>query len=256
MEIADLDKNTEARFLEHVFRDPLDYYFFILDWKFNREDSKFLLALEGGAIRGMMLVYKDHIAQFRGSREATEMLFQHLDLRKADIIVPMGLEDVLAKRYRPIGQHELVLMHLDKGKERILKTHKPVRPSVEDAGEISELMRTTYPDFWGEETAEKIRGSLQQNFWLAIKDDDKVVSVGNTFFADFGSNIGVVTTHEGYRNRGYATSIVSSLVSEIFRRHNKALIHVFSDNNPAARTYQKVGFRPYNSYVLVKAERI
>ena len=47
MEIIDLGKDQEAKFLEHVHGNPLEYYFYILDWEFNREDSKFLLALEG-----------------------------------------------------------------------------------------------------------------------------------------------------------------------------------------------------------------
>lgn len=255
MEIVDLDKEVEAKFLEHVYGNRLEYYFYILDWEFNREDSKFLLAREGEDIRGIMLTYKSHVAQFRGSREAVEALFPHLELRKTDIIVPLGIEDIPLRTYEPLEQHELVLMHLDKGNEKLTKTQETEEPTAEDAGAIARLMRDTLPEFWGEETGEKIRESMEKAFWLVAKDGDKIVSVGNTFFADFGSNIGVVTTHEAYRNKGYATSMVSSLVEKIFQRSDKALIHVFADNNPARHTYRKVGFSPFNSYVLIKGQR-
>lgn len=45
------------------------------------------------------------------------------------------------------------------------------------------------------------------------------------------------------------------LIEEIFKRSDKALIHVFADNHPAMNTYRKVGFRPFNSYVLIKGQR-
>lgn len=256
MEIDDMDKDQEARFLEHVHGNPLEYYFYILDWEFNREDSKFLIAREGEDIRGIMLIYKTHVAQFRGSREAVEALFPHLELRKTDIIIPLGMEDIPLRTYESTEQHELVLMHLDTGNERTSKTHETEESTAEDADAIARLMRETLPEFWGEETGEKIKESMEKTFWLAAKDGDKIVSVGNTFFADFGSNIGVVTTHEAYRNKGYATSIVSSLVEEIFQRSDKALIHVFADNHPAVRAYSKVGFGPFNSYVLIKGKRM
>lgn len=255
MEIVDLDRELEAKFLEHVHGNPLEYYFYILDWEFNREDSKFLLALDGKAVRGIMLTYKSHVAQFRGNREAVEALFPHLALRKTDIIVPLGMEDIPLRTYEPAEQHELVLMHLDMGNEKLTKMRETEEPTVDDADAIARLMRDTLPEFWGEETGEKIRESMEKAFWLVAKDGDKIVSVGNTFFADFGSNIGVVTTHEAYRNKGYATSIVSSLVEEIFQRNDKALIHVFADNHPAMHTYRKVGFSPFNSYVLIKGQR-
>ncbi|MEE8183296.1 MAG: GNAT family N-acetyltransferase, partial [Thermoplasmata archaeon] len=175
--------------------------------------------------------------------------------RKTDIIVPLGVEDIPLRTYEPLEQHELVLMHLDKGNEKLTKTQETEEPTVDDADAIARLMRDTLPEFWGEETGEKIRDSMEKAFWLIAKDGDKIVSVGNTFFADFGSNIGVVTAHEAYRNKGYATSIVSSLVEEIFQRHDKALIHVFADNYSAMHTYRKVGFRPFNSYVLIKGQR-
>ncbi len=256
MEIVDLDKEVEAKFLEHVYGNPLEYYFYILDWEFNREDSKFLIARDGEDIRGVMLIYKTFVAQFRGSREAVETLFPHLELRKTDIIVPLGLEDIPLRTYEPTEQHELVLMHLDKGKEKPTKTRETEEPTVDDADAIARLMRETLPEFWGEETGDKIRESMEKTFWLVAKDGDEIVSVGNTFFADHGSNIGVVTTHEAYRNKSYATSVVSSLVEEIFQRNDKALIHVFADNRPAMHTYRKVGFSPFNTYVLIKGQRM
>ena len=77
------------------------------------------------------------------------------------------------------------------------------------------------PDQWRSVTAEEISASMRRGtLWIGIKRDGKIVSVGSTFLTEFGSNIGIVATHEANRNRGYATSIVSSLVKEILQRSN------------------------------------
>ncbi|MFQ6128796.1 MAG: GNAT family N-acetyltransferase [Thermoplasmata archaeon] len=256
LEVATLEANLEEEFWKHVSQDPLNYYFFIFDWKLQKKNTEILLALEEGKIEGIMLTYKQSIVQLRGNRKAVKTLLDHLDLEKVELTAPKECEDIVLKRYKPSRKYEIIIMHLEKGDERILKQHEPIEPFFEDAEQIANLMRNSYPDFWGETTAEKVKKSMEENHWLAQRDDDKIVSVGNTRFADFGSNIGVVATDEAYRNRGYATSIVSALIMEILQRYERALIHVLGNNHPAIHIYRKVGFKQYNSYLLVKGERI
>jgi predicted GNAT family acetyltransferase len=147
-------------------------------------------------------------------------------------------------------------MTLNKGEENIQVRSQPVRLGPEDADEVAEMMRKADPEWWGGITAENRRESLERTYWLGIKRDGKIVSVGNARFADFGSNVGVIATDECYRNMGYATSIVSALVQEILQRSPPALIHVLSDNAPAIRAYSKVGYKPYRYYLLIRATRI
>lgn len=257
LEIVTLDEDREEEFWEHVNQDPVDYFFFILDWKFDRDKTKILLALEKNEIEGMMVIFRKSIVQVRGSREAARTLLDHLDLERVEMSAPKEFEDLILERYKPRLRNEIVLMHVKKGEENVLKRHELVRPSADDAEQIADLMRRSYPDWWGDMTAERVEYLMKRNYWVVMKDDDKVVAVGNTRFLDFASNIGVVCTDEAYRNRGYATSIVSALTEEILQRCDAALIHVLRDNDPAIHVYEKVGFKPYKSYMLIKkAERI
>jgi predicted GNAT family acetyltransferase len=128
----------------------------------------------------------------------------------------------------------------------------PVRLNVEEAEEVASLMRRCDPEWWGETTAEKLMQKWHNVFWLGIRKEKKLVSIGSVRLVDFASNIGVVATDKNYRNRGYATSIVSALVQEIFKKSPIALIHVISDNAPAIRVYSKVGFKPYKTYFSVR----
>jgi ribosomal protein S18 acetylase RimI-like enzyme len=256
LKVVSVYEGYEQAFWNHVNLDPLDYFFFILDLKQHPENTKILLAIEGKRIHGLMLVHSDLIVQLRGKREAVQKLLDHVSLEKIEFQAPLNCEDLVTRRYNPQIRHELVLMTLRKGDETLQVKEKPVRLGPEDALEVANQMKEADPEWWGEITPEDRKQSLEETFWVGLKHNGRIVSVGNTRFNDLGSNIGVIATDERYRNMGYATSIVSTLVEEILKRSPAALIHVLSENAPAVQVYSKVGYRPYKRYLLVRAERI
>ena len=256
LKVVSVYDGYEQAFWNHVNLDPLDYFFFILDLKQHPENTKILLAIEGEKIQGLMLVYSGLIVQLRGKRRAIEKLFDHINLEKINLQAPLEFEDLVIRKYTPQIRHELVLMTLKKGEEKLQIIEKPVRLGPEDALEVANLMKEADPEWWGEITPEDRKQSLEETFWVGFKHDGRIVSVGNARFNDLGSNVGVIATDQRHRNMGYATSIVSTLVEEILKRSPAALIHVLSENAPAIRVYSKVGYRPYKRYLLMRAERI
>ena len=256
LKVVSVYNGYEQAFWNHVNLDPLDYFFFILDLKQHPENTKILLAIEGERIQGLMLVYSDLVVQLRGKREAVEKLLDHINLEKIDIQTPLDCEDLVTRKYNPQIRHELILMTLKKGDEKLQIREKPVRLGPEDALDVTNLMKEAYPEWWGEITPENRKQSLEETFWVGFKHNGRIVSVGNARFNELGSNVGIIATDERYRNMGYATSIVSTLVEEILKRSPAALIHVLSENAPAIRVYSKVGYRPYRHYLLMRAERI
>jgi RimJ/RimL family protein N-acetyltransferase len=210
------------------------------------------LAIEGNEVLGSLLVFDDSIVQFRGSREAVQKLLEYANVEKVELQAPPDCEDIVCQKFKPRVRQMMVLMRLNRGEEHIHIAETPVGLDVEDVEEVAALMRHCDPEWWGEIKAEQLRQRWLSVFWLGIKKEGRLVSVGNTRFVDFASNIGVIATDEHYRGRGYATSIVSSLVQEIFKRSPIALIHVIADNAPAVRAYSKVGFKPYKTYLSIR----
>ena len=252
MEIVSVADGYERMFWSYVNRDPMDYYFFMLDWTQRREQTKIFLAIEEKEVLGSLLVFADYNVQLRGSRMAVQKLLEYVDVEKVELQAPPDCEDLVCQKYKPRVKQDMVLMRLNRGEESIQITEKPVRLGVEDAEEVADLMRRCDPEWWGDTKAEKVRTSLETAFALGIKKDDRLVSAGSTRFVDFASNISMVATDEKYRSRGYATSIVSALVEEILKRSPIALIHVIADNAPAVRAYSKVGFKPYKTYLSLR----
>lgn len=252
MKIVRMDERSERIFWDHVNLDPLNYYFFIFDLKQRRDQTKIMLAMEGESIQGLMLVYRDQVVQLRGNREAVKLLLDNLSLEKVEMQAPLDCEDLVLSKYSPKLREEMMLMYLKRGEENIQISTAPMKLGTDDAEQVLELMRRADPTWWGDIQIEFVQKALKEALCFGIKQDNKLVSLGITRLVEFGSNISAVATHEQYRNRGYATSIVSTLVREILKASSTALIHVISDNAPAVRTYSKVGFKPYKTYLSIR----
>jgi RimJ/RimL family protein N-acetyltransferase len=255
MEILSLDSELEDIFWNYVYQDVPHHHFFILDWKFEKNLTKILLALKENQIQGMMLTYRQSIVQLRGSAEAANALLDHLDLEKVEIQALMEHENMVLRRYKPLTRHKLILMTLQRGEERLHVKHPVVELNPTDAKEIACLMRQADPEWWGEISSQRIIEGIDERLWLGVKVDGKLVSLAVTRFTEWGSNIGVVVTEASHRCKGYATSITSTLVKKLLTRCPMAFIHVLSDNAPAVHVYKKVGFKPYRTYFFARGEK-
>lgn len=256
MKLVLLDSSWEPTFWNYVLRDVPEYYFFILDWKLNKDKTKIFLALQDENIVGLMLIYDQRVLQIRGSSEAAELLMNEANLEKAEINAFKEHEATILKKYKPIAKHEMILMTLHRGDERLYIKHPFTKLTTADAPEIANLLNEEFPEFRGftpDRIIERMKGNV---LLLGIKEGEKLVSIGNTRILDFGSNIGMVATRKGHRGKGYATSIVSALLKEILRESKLALIHVLSDNPSALHVYTKVGFKPYKTYTFIQGEKI
>lgn len=256
MKLVPMDSSWESTFWNHVLRDIPNYYFFIFDWKLNKDKTKMFLAFQDEKIVGSMLIYDQRIIHIRGSLEAAELLMNEVKLEKAEFQVPTEHESVILKKYKPLTKHEMILMTLQRGQEKLHVKHLVMKLGSADAEEIAGLLVEEFPE-WGEFTGDRIRQRMKEDvLFLGIKEGENVVSMANSRIQDFGSNIGMVATRKGYRGRGYATSTVSALLKEILRESELALIHVLSDNPSAIHVYTKVGFKPYKTYAFIRGERI
>lgn len=256
MKVQALDSKLEPIFWQHVNQDIRDYYFFIYYMEHAREFTEIQMVLsDENCIEGMMAIHRNSTVQLRGTFNTAKALICKLKLEKAIIQGPPEHKALILDKYRAIQKvSEIILMTLKKGEEHLQIKHPIVRLSTSDAEDVATMMRRGNPDWWGETTTEQITAGIERNLWLGVKVDGRLGSIGVATVDDWAANIGAVVTDEQYRNRGYATSIVSALVEQILQRSNLCLIHVESDNAPAARVYTKVGFKPYKTYFYAKVE--
>ncbi len=253
LKIVLLDESLQKTFWAHVNRDPIDYHFFIFDLKERPGQTKVWLALEGDRVEGLLLVHMDYIVQLRGSREAVKALLEKVELKETELQAPLDCEDLVLARFRPKIRQEMMLMALRRGEEHIRITTQPARLQGEDDDEIAALLNKADPEWWGEVTPERIKARMGETINIGIKQDGRLVSVGIARLTGYASNISTIATDERHRNRGYATSVVCALVREILEASEVAMIHVIKDNTPAVKAYTKAGFKPYKTFLSIRA---
>jgi predicted GNAT family acetyltransferase len=252
--MAALNEDLERFFWAHVNQDPLDFHFFIYDWEFKREQTKIFMALdEWDSVAGLMVVFNGCIVQVRGSREAVRLILDQLDVEEVAVQAPLDCEDVAVAMF-PVSEQKatVVLLSLKKGEENINVTTKPEKLGADASGEIAALMHEAYPEFWSVITAEGIAEKFAEASWAGIRHAGKLLAFGKAVPTPPVSHVAWIATHSGYRNRGYAASILSALLKELFESSSTAFIYVLSDNPTAMHLYSKVGFKPYKRYFYVK----
>lgn len=255
LRLASLTDKLEHSYWKMVKQDYCDYYFFIYDWLLQREKTKVVLALEQDAIVGAMVIYDESIVQVRGEPEAVRTLLGILELKKVDVQAPANCEGILLETFPSFRQKEsVVLMTLGRGQERLNVKVKPTVLGPSDAEEIALLMKQSYPEMWSEISAEQVGNMFSADYacWLGIKQQGRLVSFGYATLTPQVSHVTWIATSEQWRNKGYASSIVSALVKECLNKASTAMIYVMDNNKMAKGIYARVGFKPYKSYTFLR----
>ena len=251
--ISGLTEELEPAFWKLVSQDPLDYYFFILDLRRRPEKTRVFLALEKQKICGLMLIYDDEIAQLRGAPESYPLLLSKLTKAKVQITAPLNSKKILLAKYPAATlQENLMLMRLEKlnKPDKIARGVKNLEPDASE--EITSLMQRTNPVWWSGIQSSDVRKSFEDSFWLGIRKAGRLVSVGEARSLEVGGHVVIAATDEGFRNKGYATSIVSVMVERLLKTTKAVLIFVLEANLAAVRAYEKVGFAPYGCYFVLR----
>ncbi len=233
----------------------MDYYFFIFDWAKKQDQTAIYIALdEADEITGLLLLYRgSSIAQLRGSPQAAELLVEFLGTAPVEVSASPSCRDILLKRLAaPKLVETIILLSLKKGLEQLFVTATPAPLTIDDAEAASKLMRSVYPTHWGNVTVESLQSIYDATVWLGIKDGSRLAALGVASKTDEGSHIMFIATDSAYRNRGYATSIVSTLSEQILQKAQTALIFVVKGNEAAKRTCMKAGFKQYKEYIYIK----
>jgi ribosomal protein S18 acetylase RimI-like enzyme len=80
--------------------------------------------------------------------------------------------------------------------------------------------------------------------YYCVKQDHKIVSAaGVHVVTPQTAQLGNIITDEAYRNRGYATACTGALASHLSASGRVISLFVRTDNAPAIRMYEKLGFR-------------
>jgi len=151
-----------------------------------------------------------------------------------------GLEDALASRYKLHSRGEHLKMGLtDKPLLRSADSSEVEQLSVEHESELNALYAEAYPGNWFD------RRMLETERYFGLRRDGALVSVAGVHVVsrEFGvAALGNITTHPDWRGKGLA-QIVTAKVCQVLHADGCEIgLNVKTDNIPAIRCYEALGF--------------
>jgi len=102
-----------------------------------------------------------------------------------------------------------------------------------------------------EEFTKSTRSGLKMGMKLYIEKDNKIVStVASTAETTVSAMVVGVATDPKYRQKGFASKLMVSLMEEYFQNRNKELC-LFYDNPTAGKIYKRLGFKDIGKWVMM-----
>jgi len=92
---------------------------------------------------------------------------------------------------------------------------------------------------------------METGLYFGIRNEDQLVSIAGVHMVspeDDVAAIGNLVTHPNHRGRGFATCCTARLLRDVFKRVSMAALSVRQDNEPAVRTFQRLGFETHHVY--------
>ncbi len=253
MRVVPLDSAIEDSFLKFLRRDVTSNLFGLLDLKFQRDKTKFWIALEDAEILGYMLEYENHL-NLRGDVRCVAELLKKASLIEPDLNIEPSHLPIVKTFYEPVRRigpglskvATLLTMKVDKKQFRPLIKHHPRELSMEELEAIEKLSVAFNEEMGlGPITREHIVKMLNRRLFYGIYEGDELVSFASgtsgTIMEKL-SHVAPVYTLPKFRGRGYATSICSALVEKLLNQSEAVMIFVLADEIPALKVYEKIGF--------------
>jgi len=241
--------DNEDFFYDYIKDNFAEYLFFHADYAQYPESTEIYMALDNEEkIQGMVLIWKNRRIQLRGSIASLEFL---LNGKKDKPISITGFDKhkKLISEFFPDYKKEIALyrMGLKKGDQNDFEKYSFQRLNESHRKEIASLMRIADPIYWGS----RKQGDIlidENNTWYGIMKKNDLICVIALWIYDRIGYIIIVGTHSDYWNQGYASSLISSTLKELFRDKNQCFIMVRVANAPAIHTYEKLGFSTCNTH--------
>ena len=244
-----VSSKNEAIFYDYIKNNFTEYFFFHVDYAQYPENTQIYMALDNEEkIQGMVLIWKNRRIQLRGSIASIEFLLNRMTCRPISVTGFSSHRGLIAKFFQDYKKEiALYRMSLTKGDQQDFEKYSYQNLSEYHREVITSLMNAADPIYWRSQQMEDILID-ENNIWYGIFEKKELVTIVNIWKYQNIGYITIVGTHPDYWNRGYASSLISSALKDLFREKKQFFIMVRVANAPAIHTYKKIGFSICNTH--------
>ncbi|MEM3010238.1 MAG: GNAT family N-acetyltransferase [Candidatus Bathyarchaeia archaeon] len=248
--------NVENRFhvINFLRNDPVKHVFALYDLQYEWEKTEMYVAFDDkNIVKGYLLIYKGLAYPsviLEGDVNIAEKLLTFLQEERFILHVSPELLSPVEGKYPDAKSYVEDWMIVKRGEMRPFPSNKARKLRLKDAERLAELY-ATFPERPNVE-AKLCRELIRNGTTYGIFAEKKLVSTARAWLQlPEVWLIGGVLTHPDYRNRGYATEVVSALTAEALDSAKAAVLFVRSDNEAAKRVYLKIGYKKIGERIWV-----
>jgi RimJ/RimL family protein N-acetyltransferase len=243
--VKKVDESNKQCVIDSLRSDVVKHVFAFYDIQYEPENTVMYAAFENSNLKGYILTYTalDFPSVVLECEKGTaEKLIEHAPEGHFIIHVQPNLLPIVEGKFSNAKPYVEDWMLIKKGQAHFFGSKVVHRLcSEEDASRLAILLssREDRPN-----RKKKYMEWISETPMYGVSLDSELVSYAGSFIQlPQVWMIGGVYTHPDYRNKGYATLATSAVTEEALRHAETAALFVRSDNYPAIRVYEKVGYR-------------
>lgn len=246
LKIEKINENNKSTFLKRLNSDAIAHIFAINDIQKDPQHTSTYAAFENGETKGYILIYTatDVLSVIlEGEENAARELLEYSPPDKFIIHTPPNLLKAITEKL-PKAKHYLENWMLVKRDEATFFRSEHVRrlrSDAEDASQLAQLLssRQDRPARMMEKYVDWIRRMPLYGVFM----QDQLVSYAGSFIQlPEAWMVGGIYTHPKHRNKGYAKLATSAITEEALKAAEAAALFVRSDNLPAIKVYERLGY--------------
>jgi len=243
--IEKVDDKNRKLIMDFIKGDVVKHVFAYYDVQYDPEHTIAYAALKDNSLEGYILVYtalEVPSVILECGNDIAEALINYAPKNHFIMHCPPNLLHV-AKRFLHLKHYFENWMLVRKESAKYVKSELVRRLNLEeDATSLRNLLSTRKDRPAG--TTEKYLDWIRKMILYGVFVDDELVSYAGSFLQlPQVWMIGGVYTHPHHRNKGYSTFATSAVTEEALKHAEAAALFVRSDNYPAIRVYEKIGYK-------------
>jgi len=245
-EIEKVNENNKQSIIDSLRLDVIKHVFAFYDIQHEPEHTTMYAAFKNRNLKGYILIYKalDFPSVVLECEDIiAEKLMEYAPEDRFIMHVPPNLLPIIEGKFPKAKHYVEDWMLVKKGQANFFKSELVRRlSSRDDASKLVILLSSRENRPRG--TVKKYMDWISRTPIYGVSIDDELVSYAGSFLQlPQVWMIGGVYTHPNHRNIGYATLGTSRITEEALKHSEAAALFVRSDNYPAIRVYEKIGYK-------------
>jgi len=246
LQVLKIDADNKQKLIDAIKPDFLRHVFAFYDVQHEPENTTVHAAFEGDELKGYILIYsalESPSLILECEEDLAEKLLGYALEKHFIMHTPPNLLPIIKRKF-PDAKHYVEDWMLVKRGEAQSLTSEYVRRllTVNDAASLAILLSTR--ENRPATSTEKCMSLINKMPTYGVFMNGELVSYAGSFIQlPQVWMIGGVYTHPFHRNKGYATLATSAVTEEALKNAYSAALFVRSDNHPAIRVYESIGYR-------------